>query len=85
MAEATTEKYPENENPSGGYEPHQRGRSRLQLVVIGVQGWNFGLEALSYPDIPNQLFELASLLDGRSVHGIPVIEHVLWEGLSGSG
>lgn len=84
-AKARTEKYPETKKTSEGIWKHsQLGRGHLQLVVVGVQGRNIRLEALSGPDAPHQLLEFASLVERRPVHYVPVIKHILWEGLTGS-
>jgi hypothetical protein len=65
VVKMATEKYPETENPPGRTWKHDpRGRDRLQLIVIGVQGRNIRFEALSYPDVLHQLLELASLIEG---------------------
>lgn len=40
------------------------------------------LETLACPDAANKLLELASLLEGRAVHDLPVVEHGLGEGLA---
>lgn len=35
----------------------------LELVVVGIQGRNIGLETLAYTDIPGKFFELAALVE----------------------
>lgn len=37
----------------------------LELVVVGVEGRDLGLETLADTDIPDGLLELAALVDGR--------------------
>ena len=40
------------------------------------------LETLAGTDALDELLELAALLDRRTSHDLPMIEHRLWEGLS---
>jgi hypothetical protein len=77
-------------NDGGEVPVHQKLEAGLvnvpkksQLVVVGIQGWDFGLETLSYPNAPDQLLDLAALIERGSIHHLPVIEHILWEGLTG--
>ena len=66
----------------GKVTAEKRVKDRLQLVIIGVQGWNVGLETLSYPDVLYQLLEFAPLLERRPGHCFPVVEYILWESLA---
>jgi hypothetical protein len=56
--------------------------TRLELVVVRVERGDFGLETLADTDGPDELLELAALLDGRAVHQLPVVHHTLREGLA---
>lgn len=35
----------------------------LELVVVGIQGRNVGLETLAYTNVPGKFFKLAALVE----------------------
>lgn len=55
---------------------------KLELVVVGVERRDLGLETLASTDLGDELLHLGSLVEGRAVHDLPMIEHTLGEGLA---
>jgi hypothetical protein len=56
----------------------------LKTIQVVVQSGDLLLETLSLSDIGNNVGDLASGLQRITVHGLPVVEHALREGLSSS-
>jgi len=55
----------------------------LELVVICVKSRDLGLETLANTDLSDEFLHLAAFLESGAVHGLPMIEDTLGEGLSG--
>jgi hypothetical protein len=52
--------------------------------VISYKRYNY-LEALAGTDVLDKIFHLGTLLKGRAIHQLPVVEHHLGEGLARRG
>ena len=60
----------------------ERTRRCLQLVLVLSKGSRLRLEPLAFSDVQHNDICLGAILEGVLGHGLPVVEHALWEGLA---